>query len=226
MSWRSFEKILVLSGKLNYILLVDKALVDIIWLIHNYCGTEVLAYIRKIKEPEPKNKPDRTDIIYYVLTPNPFKDIHIPNQKASRTEVKVLDPKLPDPSYNYAVIHTHPQGVSRFSQIDREYINANHVVSILIENGTVKDASISFLQGKTSIQVTPEINIIQNSVLVKYHLDKLGIAGSALEVLLKDFNALVRAIYLKYLIQVVSKKIEGCRGKHQFLKLKYLEYPQ
>ncbi len=215
MSWSLYQHILELGSRIRFILVVDKNLIEIVWSLHEYCGTEVLAYIRRVKDPMIINNNGETTIVYYVLVPNPFRDIYIPRQSVSQSEVKVLEPLKIDSPYKYAVIHTHPKGVSRFSKTDKEYLNVNHVVSLLAENKQLKDASIQLASDNTSYQVRPEVQLVQPSLSIRYSLSFIKeVLRNPHELFSSDldYGKMIVNTYLNSLKTKINNIILGCRN--------------
>ncbi len=59
--------------------------------------------------------------------------IYVPKQKVTYASVKVADDE--ENRYGDAVLHKHPSGVNSFSYTDKDNINANHDISILVISG-------------------------------------------------------------------------------------------
>ncbi|MEB3846457.1 MAG: hypothetical protein GSR74_00595 [Desulfurococcales archaeon] len=210
MSWRAYEKIALASSPLRIEVVVDDILVSAVWGLHEYCGTEVLIYARMPREPEIAADGEKgSRITYYVVAASPGDDLVVPRQKASAAEVEVLEP--PPSARDYAVIHTHPPGVKRFSGTDREYININHPVSLLIESGSVVDAVVTFSQGPLVLQVRPSVILARpGEAEVRYTSPAGKIARLILTLPSRLIGKLISDAYQRALRGQASN-IQGCR---------------
>ncbi len=207
MSWRTFGRVLDLNGGLMVKLVVDELIPYIAWALHESCGTEVLFYVRKVVE-EHVSKGDPPQLTLYLVLRDPLKDLYIPDQKASSADVKV---KSSAPlEFSYAVVHTHPPGVKSFSSVDKEYINVNHVISVLVESGDVVDARVTLSMGDLVAQVRPEIIVARRkaSLSLKIRGVKSIRSSEPSEGLIRCY---ARELAMK-LLTTSPGRIEGCRA--------------
>ena len=210
MSWRAYERIELASSPLRIEVVVDEVLVKAIWGLHEYCGTEVLVYARMPRGPEIVADGEKgSRITYYVVAASPGDDLVVPRQKASAVEVEALEP--PPSAKDYAVIHTHPPGIRRFSGTDREYINTNHPVSLLIEGGSVVDAAVTFSQGPLVLQVRPSVVLARpEEAEVRYTSPAGRIARLVLTLPSRLIERLIGDAYQRAL-RGQAGNIQGCR---------------
>ena len=209
MTWKIYERIAEAPSQIRLELVVDELVPVLAWSLHEHCGTEVLFYIRRVVEED--MDPDGGRIRFYAVISNPEEDVYIPRQRVSEYDVEVVDP--PPLEYGYAVVHTHPKGVQRFSSTDREHINVNHPISILVESGRVSDACISLGVGQLVVQARPEVSVARRMVSLRIALP----GGRTIEAPAPE-NALIK-YYASYLVRGPLaqglERIEGCKRRRR-----------
>lgn len=205
MTWKTFRKVVELTGGLKARLVVDELIPRIAWSLHEACGTEVLFYVRRVAD-ETYGRGEPPQVTFYLIVNDPFKDIYIPLQRVSSSDVKVGEPAPLE--YSYAVVHTHPPGVKGFSRVDKEYINTNHVVSLLVESGRVADARVTLSMGDVVAQVKPEVIVARRKASLALKLK--GVKGvrsaSPGEGLIKCYAEEVA----RRLLAMSQGRIDGC----------------
>lgn len=207
MSWRTFGRVIDLNGGLRVKLVIDELVPRIAWALHEACGTEVLFYVRKVLE-ERLGRGNPPQLTLYLMLGDPLKDLYIPAQKASSADVKVKEPVPLE--FSYAVVHTHPPGVRSFSSVDREYINVNHVISVLVESNEVADARVTLSMGDLVAQVKPEILVVRRRANLSLKIK--GVKGvRSLEPGEGLIRCYARELAMK-LLAVSPGRIEGCRA--------------
>jgi hypothetical protein len=206
-SWRTFGKVLELNGGLRVKLVVDELVPHLAWALHEACGTEILFYVRKVVE-ESVGKGDPPQLTLYLIIEDPSRDVYIPVQRASPADVKVEEPAPLE--YSYAVVHTHPPGVKSFSSVDKEYINVNHVVSVLVESGEVTDARVTLNLGGLVAQVKPEVIVARRRA--SFSLRVRGVRGVRA---LRGGEGLIRCYAKELATRLLSEsagRIRGCKA--------------
>jgi len=206
-SWKTFVRVVDLSGGLRVKLVVDELIPYIAWALHEACQTEVLFYVRKVLE-ERISEGDPPQLTLYLVLKDPLKDLYIPNQKVSSADVKVSETAPLE--FGYAVVHTHPPGIKGFSNVDKEYINVNHVISVLVESGVVADARVTLSMGDLVAQVKPEIVVARRraSLTLKIRGVKSLKSPEPGEGLIRCY---ARELAMK-LLAASPGRIEGCRA--------------
>ncbi len=209
MTWKIYERVAEAPSQIKLELVVDELVPLLAWSMHEYCGTEVLFYIKKTVEEDLDSGGGR--IRFYAVISDPAEDVYIPRQRVTEYDVEVVNP--PPFEYGYAVVHTHPRGVQRFSNTDREHINVNHPVSILVESGRVSDASISLGVGQLVLQARPEVTIARRRVSLRVALpDGRSIEAPA------PADALIK-YYASHLVKGPLaggfERIEGCKRRRR-----------
>ncbi len=211
MTWKIFERILEAPHRIEVSLVVDGLIPALAWAMHEACGTEVLFYVKRTVEEDYEPSGDGARLTLYLVVKDPARDIHVPRQRASEHDVEVADP--PPLEYSYAVVHTHPRGVTRFSSTDKEYINVNHPVSVLVESGRVADAVVSLGLGSTVIQARPRVEVAERRFVVQALLP----GGRSVETPLPS-DAILKAYVdhiLRHQLSGALERIEGCKAERR-----------
>lgn len=162
MEWTGFREVYMAGDTVGFDLVVDELVVRLADLLHRRAGREVLFYMRMTVPPVYRDGRMR---FYVGFKGDPVSEVYLPRQVASAVEVRSLEPDYP-PSYSYAVVHTHPPGVDRFSRVDVEGVNVNHTVSLVVTDGRLADAVVSFNLSGYIVEARPRVTVAHRRLVL------------------------------------------------------------
>lgn len=162
MEWTGFREVYMAGDTVGFDLVVDELVVRLADLLHRRAGREVLFYMKMTVPPVYRDGRMR---FYVGFKGDPVDEVYIPRQVASAVEVRSLEPDYP-PSYSYAVVHTHPPGVDRFSRVDVEGVNVNHTVSLVVTEGRLADAVVSFNLSGYIVEARPRVTVARRRLVL------------------------------------------------------------
>jgi proteasome lid subunit RPN8/RPN11 len=162
LSWKGFRDIFLSGDELGFDLVVDELVIALASFLFEKFKREVLFYVKMTKPPFFDG---RRLVFYLGFKENIMDEVFIPRQESSFIHVKVVENDFP-PDFLYAVVHTHPPGIRRFSRIDIETINVNHVVSLVVADGKPVDASISFGFNGYIVEARPRVLVAERRLVL------------------------------------------------------------
>ena len=118
---------------------------------------EWLAYLQgEIKDDKPKNENDGNHEITYTVN-----DLFIPKQVVSYASVNVVNSELPENCIG--VMHSHHSMGAFMSSTDRDWINSNHNLSIVVAKDDMK-AQVRYFSpcsnGTKYFVIEPEVDLL------------------------------------------------------------------